>query len=174
MCLQTVAYLLLYLEVVATRRYRAVYDTLHARNIKFLGVCTRLWHFHNIHRVRLGKRCYSYRFTLVRYVVKHRKLAKKEMLRVRLSEYEIAKLNCYAWKQNKTVSLVIREYIKRLPAVRMTFEEFKTYYQGYHSIKIDETKFNISLLKDQVFTLEEWLQSVATVEDTNLHLVLDS
>lgn len=42
-------------------------------------------------------------------------VAKKNTLRVRLSDHEMTKLEGYAEKHGWTISHVIREYIRRLP-----------------------------------------------------------
>lgn len=90
--------------------------------------------------------------------MKHKKLPKENTLRVRLSIYELIKLEQYAIKHDTTKSKVIRDYIKRLPAIKMNFDQFSEYYYQIFGTKIDEIKFNKTLLKKEVMTLEEWLE----------------
>lgn len=92
--------------------------------------------------------------------MKRARLAKNHTLRVRISEYEAVKVSSYAYKHGKTVSQIIREYIRRLPAVKMSFDEFENYYEQTIGVKVDVIKFNISILKTSILTLEEWLEIV--------------
>ena len=45
----------------------------------------------------------------------NKKVVKEKLLRVRLTEREETKLRAYADKHGRSMSLVIREYIRRLP-----------------------------------------------------------
>lgn len=92
--------------------------------------------------------------------MKRKKPSKTHMLRVRITEYEAIKLDFYAHKHEKTVSKVIREYIRRLPVVKMNFNDFKTFYEETTGEKIPEMKVNISFYKDSIFRLEDWLEMI--------------
>ncbi len=97
--------------------------------------------------------------------MKRRKAFKTQMLRVRITEYEAVKLNFYAHKHDKTVSKIIREYIRRLPSVKMNFSEFKTYYEETTGIEISEINLNISILKNSILSLEDWLEMIKDQPD---------
>jgi hypothetical protein len=90
--------------------------------------------------------------------MKKSKLIKSHMLRVRISEYEAVKLSWYADKQNKTVSQIIREYLRRLPAIKMNFEEFSEYYEATTGIKNVETNLNRGYANSLTLSLEDWLK----------------
>lgn len=45
-----------------------------------------------------------------------RKESKKEVIRLRLTTYQMLKLKIYAYSRGQSVSHVLREYIRRLPS----------------------------------------------------------
>ncbi len=52
-----------------------------------------------------------------------KKPTKEKLLRVRLTEHEESKLRAYAARHDRSMSLVVREYIRRLPTNSDTTSE---------------------------------------------------